>query len=96
MLVVDRLENDAVSAFANLLEQLETLSAGFLLAIELLLGLSRFARLPCSFAGFSGIGVAVTLRVGVLATVDHPGRGLSSQADVFVKFAFDLGLRVHG
>ena len=95
VLVVDRLVNDTVSAFANLLNQLEPLAADFLLTVELLFGLCGFASLFYIFDRFRSSVVAVTLHDGVLATVDVPGRCLSGQTDVFVQFTFTFGLHVH-
>ena len=77
-LKVDRFENDAISALADLIEQLEALSTGLLLPFELLLGLGGFTRLLASIDAVADVAVAVTLHVGCLAAIHDSGRGLAN------------------
>ena len=87
-LEVDRLVDDTVRALADLLEELEPLTAGLLLSVKLLLRFGGFSRVFACVDALADVGVSVSLHVGVLASSDVPARGLANQAQVFV----ELGL----
>lgn len=91
-LEVDRLVDDTVGAFTDLLEELEAWATEFLLSVELLLRLGGFPRLLGHFDAFADVGVGVDLHGSVLALLRDTGGGLANQAHVFLEFCFRLSL----